>query len=243
MNGQLKQSINKAFEAPALNQQEKKRFLRTLPRPRISMLQFVLIQARYMSKSTLLFSVFLLFPALVGAYYIDKNTLWTVSALIPLLGYLAVAESTRSMMYGMSEFEMSARFSLKSVVFARMCILGLLDFSVLCCLIPLCCISSKIPLLQTGLYLLVPYLLTVTINLWITRCFQSKEMIYGCMSTAILVGGTNVVLPFMADYVYQFSYINWWIILCILLIGKMIYEIYHTIKQTEEYLWNSSLTD
>lgn len=238
MNKQMKRSIQKAFEAPQPDQQEKARFLKTLPQPQISMWKFILTQATYLRKWTLLFSVLLLFPALIGAYYIEKNTLWIVSSFIPFLGLLAVTENARSITHGMSEFEMSTRFSLKSVVLARMGVLGGLDILVLFCLAPLCCIGNHFSLFQTGIYLLVPYLLTVTIGLWITRRFHSREAIYGCMSVAVLISGADIGLHLIADFVYQSSYITWWFVLSVLLIGRMIYETYCTIKQTEELAWN-----
>ena len=238
MNTKIKRNIQKAFEIQEPDQQEMTRFLKTLPQPQISMWQFVLTQTTYLRKWTLFFSMLLLFPALLCSYYIEKNTLWIVSAFIPFLGLLAVTENARSMVYGMSEFEMSTRFSLRSVILARMGILGVLDMFVFCCLTPLCCINNHFSLLQTGIYLLIPYLLTVTIGLWITRRFHGKEAIYGCMSMTVLISGINTGLHFIADFVYQFFYIKWWFILSIFLIGIMIYEIYYTIKQTEELVWN-----
>lgn len=217
--------------------------MRTLPQPKISMFRFILMQAIYMRKLTLVLSVLLLLPALIGAFYISENTLWIVSAFVPILGLLAVAETTRSTMYGMSEFEMSTRFSLKSVVLARMSVLGVLDFIILACVIPLCCTGSRFSLLQTGLYLLVPYMLTVNISLWIVRHFQSRETIYVCMSVAVLVSGANVGLHFITDLIYQNAYIVWWFILSVLLFAGMAHEIYLTMKQAEEYTWNLSLTD
>ncbi len=238
MKRQLKKGIQKVFEAPKPNKREKERFLRTLPQPRISMLQFIMTQAAYLRKWALFLSILLLFPAFIGAYCIDQNTLWTVSALMPFLGLLVVAEGTRSTMYGMDEFEMSTRFSLKSIVLARMSVLGLLDFLILCCAIPLCYSSSNISILQTALYLFVPYLLTVNINLWITRHFRSKEVIYAYLSITVLVSVSNAGLHLMADFVYQLPFVKWWLILSALLAGAMIYEIYITIKQTEELSWN-----
>lgn len=243
MNKKLKNDIQKAFEAPTPNQQEKMRFLRTLPKPKISMWQFILTQATFLRKWTLLISLTLIIPALLGTYYIDLNTIWVISSLIPFLALLAVTESTRSAAYGMIEFEMSTRFSLKSVVLARLSILGILDFIILCCVTPLCCISSEISLFQTAIYLFVPYLLTVNTNLWITRHFQGKESIYACMSIAVLISGLNVSLHFIAKFIYQFSYFNWWLLLAVILIAGMINELSHTIKQTEEYRWNLSLID
>lgn len=237
MNRQLKQEIKKAFAFPEPDRQEKVRFLRTLTRPPLSMRQFIFTQLTYLRKRIIVLSVSLLLPALTGARHVDPDTLWILSALIPFLGLLAVTESTRSAMYGMQELEMSARFSLKSVVLARMSVLGLLDTLVICCLIPLCRISNT-SLLQTGIYLLVPYLLTVNISLLFTRLFHGREAFYSCMCATVLISMGSFGLHLTADFIYQFSYIHWWIILSAVLIGRMAREIYQTIKQTEELTWN-----
>lgn len=243
MNDQLKRSMQKAFEAPQPNQQEKVRFLRSLPQPSISMFRFILTQATYMRKLTFVFSILLLFPAVIGAVNVAEHTLWIVSAFVPILGLLAVTESTRSMMYGMSEFEMSTRFSLKSVVLARMSILGLINFTIIAVLIPLCRIGNRFSLLQTGMYLIVPYLLTVNFSLWIARRVNGKETMYGCMCVAVIVSGINTGLPFLTDLVYQEISIRWWIVLSIFLFIGMAHEIHCTLKRTEEYTWNLSWTD
>lgn len=234
MNRYLQQKLQKAFEIPIPDQREKARFLRTFPRPRISMWQFILTQIAYFRKWTLVLSILFLLPALLGARRIDPDTLWVLSSMIPFLGLLAVAESTRSAMVGMQEFEMYTRFSLKSVTLARLSVLGLLDVLVLCCLIPLCHISSNISLLQTGLYLFVPYLLSVNISLWLTRLFHGREALYGCISATVLVSAGNWGLHLVADFIYQFSYFHWWVILSVLLMGRMAQEIYHTVRQTGE---------
>lgn len=238
MNRHLRQRLQRAFEAPMPDQREKARFLRKLPRPRIRMWKFILTQAAYFRKRTLILSVLFLLPALLSVRQIDPNTLWIISSMIPFLGLLAVTESNRSAMVGMQEFEMCTRFSLKSVTLARWSVLGMLDGLVLCCLIPLCHISSKIPLLQTGLYLLVPYLLTVNTSLWLTRRFHGREALYGCISTAVLVSAGSWGLHLAADFIYQFSFFHWWIILSVFLTGRMIQEIYHTVRQTEELVWS-----
>lgn len=230
MNSQLKKGIQKAFAAPEPDPAEKMKFLNALPRSRISMLQFVLAQAAYLRKFTLSLSVLLLLPALNGADGKDLNTLWVVSALVPFLGLLAVAESTRSATYGMSELEMSTLFSLRSVVLARMSVLGLFDLLLLCCAVSLCSIGSKFTLLQTGVYLFVPYLLTVNISLWIARRFHSRGAVYACMCAAVSVSMANAGLHIIADFVYQFSYLKWWLLLFAILAGAMVYEAYYTIK-------------
>lgn len=150
MNGQLKRNIQKAFKTPELDEQKKAEFLKKVPQPPISMWQFILIQAAYLRKRTWVFSLLLLFPSVIGACHIGYETLWITSAIVPFLGLLAVAENNRSITYGMSEFELSTRFSLKSVVLARMSILGVLDFIILACLVPLCWIGNNFSFIQTG---------------------------------------------------------------------------------------------
>ena len=243
MSNQLKRSIQKAFAAPEPDQQEKARFLRTLPQPQISLFQFILVQASYVRKVSWVLSGLILLLALFGAYNISQDTLWVVSAFVPALGLLAVTEGNRSMMYGMSEFEMSTRFSLKSVVLARMSILGLINFAVIAILTPLCRIGNDVSLLQTGMCLLVPYLLTVNFSLWIARRVNGKETIYGCMCVAVIVSGINTGLRFATDLIYQEIYTSWWLVLSVFLLIELAYEIHCTIKRTEEYTWNLSLTD
>ena len=247
MDNKLKRNIQKAFEAPQSNRQEKSRFLRALPQPRISMFRFICVQASYVRKLSWilsgLISGLILLLALFCAYNISENTLWAVSAIVPILGLLAVTEGNRSMMYGMSEFEMSTCFSLKSVVLARMSILGLINFAVIAVLTPLCRIGNDFSLLRTGMYLLVPYLLTVNFSLWIARRINDKEIIYGCMCVATIVSGINTGLHFVTDLIYQEIYTSWWLVLSVFLLIELAYEIHCTIKRTEEYTWNLSLTD
>ena len=156
MSNQLKQNIQKAFAAPEPDQQDKARFLRTLPQPQIGMFRFIFVQASYVRKISWVLSGLILLLALFCACNINEGTLWVISAFVPILGLLAVTEGNRSMMYGMSEFEMSTRFSLKSIVLARMSILGLINFAAIAALTPLCRIGNDFSLLQTGI---IKYLL------------------------------------------------------------------------------------
>ena len=243
MSNQLKRSIQKAFAAPEPDQQEKARFLRTLPQPQIGMFRFIFVQASYVRQVSWVLSGLILLLALFCTCNIREDTLWVISAFVPILGLLAVMEGNRSMTYGMSEFEMSTRFSLKSVVLARMSILGLINFAVIAILTPLCRIGNDFSLLRTGMYLMVPYLLTVNFSLWITRQVNSRETIYGCICVAVIVSGINTGLRFATDLIYQESYTSWWLVLSVFLLIELAYEIHCTIKRTEEYTWNLSLTD
>lgn len=240
MNIKTKKYIQKVFQAPMPDVQAKAIFLRTLPKPQISTWQFVWRQAAFIRKRTLLLSLLLLLPAFAGCHYLTLNTIWMISSFIPFLALLAVTESTRSAMYGMSEFEMSTRFSIKNVILARLSMWGIIDFIIFCCIIPLCYLDGQISLFQTGIYLFVPYLLTANINLWITRHIRNREYIIYCMAVSTLISGANAGLRIKVGFVYQSSFFHWWLLAAIFLIGEMVYEVCHTIKETEEYTWNLS---
>lgn len=236
MNRYLKQELKKAFALPLPDPQEKTRFLKSLPQSPISMRQFLLTQIAYLRKWVLVLSVLFLLPVLWGGRHMDADTLWALSALIPFLALLAVTESTRSAVYGMQEFELSTRFSLKSVMLARMSVLGLLDAFVLCCLIPFYAAGIKLSLLQTGLYLLVPYLLTVNSSLWLTRRYHGREALYGCLCVAVFVSILNCGLRQFANSIYQFSHLHWWLLFTVFLLGRTVGEIHRTVNQTERYV-------
>lgn len=236
MNRYLKQELKQVFAAPLPDPQEKTRFLKTLPQPPISMWQFLLTQIIYLRKWVLVLSALFLLPVLWGGRYLDADTLWALSALIPFLALLAVTESTRSAVYGMQEFELSTRFSLKSVMLARMSVLGLLDAFVLCCLIPFYAAGIRLSLLQTGLYLLVPYLLTVNSSLWLTRRYHGREALYGCLCVAVFVSILSCGLRQFAKCIFQFSHLHWWLLLAVFLLVKTGQEIRRTVTQTERYV-------
>lgn len=236
MKRYLKQELKKAFAVPLPDPQEKARFLRTLPQSSIPMWRFVLTQTAYLRKWVPVLSVLFLLPTLRSDRDMNMDTLWGISALIPFLALLAVTESTRSAVYGMQEFEMSTRFSIKSVLLARMSILGLLDAFVLCALIPFYAAGIRLSLLQTGLYLLVPYLLTANSSLWIARHFHGREAFYGCLCAAVFVSMLSCGLRLLADTIYRISSLHWWLLSAVFLLGKMGQEIRRTVTQTESYV-------
>ncbi len=234
MNKKLRQSIKKAFEAPEPNQQEKARFLNSLPQPHISMKQFIIVQAAYIRKRTWLFAIALLILALFAARYLGKDAVWIISSFVPFLGLTAVAENNRSVIYGMSELETATHFSLKSILLARMSVLGTLDAVVLICLTPLCSVRSDLSIIQTGAYLLVPYLLSINISLWLARHHHNREITHECMAVSLLVSAANTLCHFAANFIYHISYVGIWYIAAACLTMELVYEIYGTIRYVQE---------
>ncbi len=236
MNQLMKEALKKEFEAPA--PKEKQAFLKGVGPLYISNFQFVLVQASYIKKRVWGLSFLILGAALIAGLLLEQDLLWVLSALMPYLALSAVTENVRSEAYGMAELELASKFSLRSVVFARMEIIGMSHLLLLCFLVTFGHLASFISILQMGIYLLVPYLLTTVLGLWIVRKIHSKEAIYACMGTAIIISVLPMVCRYMIRTFYQMQTIGWWMLVLVILGFLTITEYKKSVDRTEELGWN-----
>lgn len=236
MRKKERQALQRAFAAPPA--QRKDAFLQRLPMPALSYRQFIWGQMSYIRKWTWIVSAVLFSVAWCSAVWLEQDIVWLVSALFPFIAVSAVTEGAKSDIHGMTELEMAARFSRKSVLLARMTILGILHAVLLCLLVPLCWLHGSVTILQTGAYLLVPYLLTTVLGLHTTRTLHGKETGYICMAEAALVSVANVVFRSLFAAMYLPLHSNRWLLACVVLALLTAYEYRKQINQTEELTWN-----
>lgn len=236
MNKKIKKSIKQGFEAP--KPKRKQEFLRSIPTPSIGYFEFVCSQAAYIRKPAWVLSALIFTIALIGAECLKKDMLLCISAFAPLLALSLVTESGRSEFFGMAEFELPAKFSLKSVVLARLGILGVFNFILICVLIPFAFMTRDSTVLQTGVYIICPYLLTAFGGLWTVRKVHGKEAFYLCAGIATSVSVGNVMIYQTVPAFYAERSFAWWIVALIILIAGTANQCYQTIKQTEELAWN-----
>lgn len=236
MNKNLKKGLKDALEPPAPTR--KKEFLNVIPQLKIDNMSFLYLQSMYIPKYVwgIFSSVFGI--ALVGGCFLEKNVLWIISALIPFVALCVITENARSDVYLMSELEMTARFSLKSVLLARMAVLGVSHLLLLIFVIPVCSIYNSMSIFQTGLFLLVPYVLTTTIGLWAVRKTNGIESMYLCMGIAVGISGLNLFTKCILPVIFEAKYTLIWLIVLMVLIVLFITEMKKSIKQTEELAWN-----
>ena len=234
----LKKELQKAFEAPAPTR--KGEFLKTIPQPEISNLSFMLSQIEYIPKYVWGLFGLLFGTALVGGCFREKDVLWIVSALIPFAALSVLTGNVRSDIHRMTELEMSARFSFKSVILARMGILGASHLLLLIFLIPICAVYNAASVLQTGLYLLVPYMLTTSVGLYAIRKTHRTDSMYICMGIAIAISGFSIFIQNTFPGVYGMKYTPIWLIVLIILMISTIKEMVKNIMQTEELTWSLS---
>jgi len=236
MNQKLKELLKEAYQAPV--PERKQDFLRNIKYPKISYSQFILAQAVYIRKWVWVVSFAIFLVALIYGRFMDRNTLWILSSMMPFLAVSSITENIRSEVYGMTELEMASRFSLKSVVLARMEIIGMVHFIVLCFGTLSGYSKDNITIFQTGVYLLVPYLLTDAFGLWVTRKLHGKEAVYTSIGLAVMVS----ILPRLANYaggfIYEADIFVWWLAALIILCGITILEWKKRIERVEELLWS-----
>lgn len=245
MRKELKSALRAECEVPEplrkkefLHRMEKLGYLKELKTPSMSCFAFVGIQMAYIRKWIWAVSAVVFAAAFFGAEFLEKDILWCVSAFMPLLAVTVITESGRSGTYGMAEFELSTRFSLKSVVLARMGILGAADFVLVCLLIPLTFRNGKAGIFQTGVYMLCPYLLTAFSGLWIFRRMHGKEAVYLCAALAMGVSVGISLLYQVFPLLYEERKFVWWLAALIFLIVGTAKQCCRMVRQTEELAWS-----
>lgn len=234
MKKELRRALYDAFEAP--ESQRKKVFLNNIRQPGIGYFKFILLQASYIRKWIWGLSLAVFAVALISGGFLEREVIWVLSALMPYLAAVSIAENVRSEVYGMAELEMASRFSLKSVVLARMGILGVFHLILLCLLVPLGHMHGVSTVLQTGVYLLVPYLLTNAGGLWLVRKIRSRETSYVCMGYAIIISAFPIVSKYTITLLYQPEVFGWWLVLLAILCVATAVEYRKTVVRTEELI-------
>lgn len=236
MNKELKKALHAAFEVPV--PQKKQAFMKRIRNSEISNFKFLLIQAAYIRKWVWGISFVIVMFSLYCGYFMDKYVLWGLSAIMPLLAVSALAENIRSGEYGMAELEMATRFSLRSVVMARMSILGMVHFGVLCLAALLGHPGGDTTLFQTGVYLLVPYLLTDVSGLWMFRKLGKKESLYGAMGLSFVIAAIPSINRELVQVLYGTEYFGLWLVILLVLCAITISETKKNLERTEELTWN-----
>lgn len=238
MKAELKNILRETMEAPA--PERKQEFLQRMKERqshlRIGYGRFVAEQVFYIGKWGWCCSFGIFFMALWMSRYTGKNVLWVFSAIIPFLAVSFMAEGLRSEICGMAELEFATRFSLKSLILARMAIMGTVHLLLLGLTTFLGYRQGDLSFGHTGVYLLVPYLLTNAAGLYLARRIRGRECIYGILAVAAVVA----VLPSAAKILYQEELFAWWLAALLLFSVLTVKEWRRNVERWEEYIWNLS---
>lgn len=219
----LEQQLQVLWQAPAPKRRDA--FLAGRPLPSISHGAFVLTQAAYIRKRVWVLSV-AVFAILVGITAgWQRDALWAAASAMPFFALTAAQEQVRSSVYNMTELELATRFSVKSIVLARMGVLGGFHMVLLLLLLPPLALYEQMKFWHTGVYLLVPYLLTTFLSMVCSRKVRGRETMYLCLGNAVLVGSLQMVGYGMFQW-YSERLFGWWVLALALLLAGNGWEYY-----------------
>ena len=223
-----KELLEQAFSVPA--PKKKRAFLRTLPKQEVGLGTLLLSQAAYIRIWVWAVSFLLFGLVALAAQMVDLNVIWILSAVMPFAALLLIMEFAKSSAYGMSELEMSSRFSLRTILLARMVMLGAVQLLGLLLTIPM----AGMTLVNNGVYLLVPYLLTALLGLIAVRRMRGKEGLFACGSISAFI---CIFCPLSKQFVpvlYKPENRVLWVLAIILLLVGLVKEYRTTINHWEE---------
>ena len=232
MERRLKEELCRYYEAPA--PQRKQEFVRRFGVPHVNLPYLVWMQVRYIYKWVWLVSVGICVVIYAATYIMDEKYVSMVYGLVPFLVLISATESMRSYRYGMEELELSARFSLKSIVMARMAMLGLGNLMVLLVIVNVLGQRAGYHVL----HILTPYFLTAGGGLYIVRTVRGSENTFYCFMLAIAVSFLQMLLPWRFSELFAPNYMPIWTALFVVGIVMTVKESYRTIRMTEDLAWN-----
>ena len=161
--------------------------------------EFLLGQLPYIEKRIWVLSgAILLF--LMGICYNDPGKY--PFALTPLLAAGVLVETGRSYRWKMAELEYSARFSLRSVMLARMFLIGAVDIVGL--LIVICAVSPRLSysMARVFLYMMVPYLCASFLGSVYERKHRADHG-WGSIVICVLSSAFFAAAPFIYGRLYE----------------------------------------
>ena len=190
MNRETKDMIKQAFAIPEPKNRE--RFLKSLRPRKMSMTDFVLTQIPYIRVVSWAVMFCILGTAILCAARGSGNAGRVIAAMIPFAAATSVVETHRSYACEMMEIEAATRFSLRSILFAKMLIMGIVFLGVFAVVTPIVTATLRTSLISTGANILVPYLITMILCLHVERTKAGRSNMY--MSVAVAAGVSVCVL-------------------------------------------------
>ena len=198
-------------------------------------LKIVLTQCSYIRLPVWFVSTLVLLAALTVAG-INENVLLLTSSLIPFVSGIAVWETFRSQIYGMSELEGATFFSVRGVIFTRMLGIGVVNVFLLIALSFICSINGEFGLIRSGVSLLIPYLITSIAGIEFERTSIGRKNVLGCLGISAVVSVLTLVFA-ENNFILPESYNALRYVFTVLLIAFECVEIIKTYRW-EKLSWN-----
>lgn len=226
-----KAELHRGFAPP--KPKRKRAFLRQFPVTSMGLMDVLYSQLGYIQKWVWVLSAVIYAAAVLMIFTDFPYLLQMLSACAPLLALTIITESSRSVRCGMAELELSTRFSLKTVVLARLIPLG--------CIHPLGLLLLSFGFgrpLAAILYSIAPFLLTAFLGLSLTRRYRSHEAVYACGGIAFAISLLTLFSHRLFAALYEGRHLIWWI-MAVGVLAAATGKLYKIILfETEELAWN-----
>lgn len=229
MNGRLKKELCDAFAPPP--PVRKAELLRRVGAGRISLLRFVLMQLGYMRRTVAVLGAAMLALVLAACTVMQEDAARLLSAFAPFLAVSLPLWEQRSYRCGMEELEHASRFSLKTVMLARLAVLGTVHLMLMGLMLLLCGGG----LWERTVRILLPYCTTAAVCLPAVRKFHGSEGGYICAGIAAAVGLFFWMRPYLRLLVLSRPVV---VLVLTAELAAMVYESAKTIRKTEELTWS-----
>ena len=236
MDKKIKKALSDVYHTP--EPIRKKAFLKEYRRRELGRRDFMLTQAGYIRWWNWAASVLLFGGVLWLASWQNSGTVWAAAALTPFLALLIVVENGKSRFYCMEELELSCRMSLRTVVLARMMVLGLFHLFLLGAMIPLTVAWGTVGFFRAGLYLLTPYLFTAALGMELTRRCRGQEGLVACGGAAALVSALGLLAGTGPQKLYLPEFLPWWSGALAVSLAAAALELHMGLRKTEGSQWN-----
>lgn len=199
MNKKWKELLKSSFEAP--KPKGKQAFLLSLDHPKMTNREFLLAQMRYIRKRVWICSGGLLLCILYGSFSSNYSltNIRFVSALMPIIALLVITELIKSMSYKMEELEMSCRYSLTKVIISRFLLIGGFHLAAFFVTIAIMAGNMKLSFYQILFSLMLPYLATCAVCLFVMNHIKIKETTFLCGAIAVIISMIQLVSPELRD--------------------------------------------
>ena len=237
MDKKLKRALTDVYRTPA--PARKIAFLKQHRRRELGRWELVAVQAKYIrwwiwGLSLVLFGLILW----TATTQIMEWRWWSIAAFTPFLALLVVLENGRSRFYNMDELELACRIPRRSILLSRMVVLASFHLALLIGLTLPLAVWGATDIVQTGVYLLTPYLLTAALGMELTRRIRGRDGLLACGSVAAMVSVFGVLLTNIRPALYQRENLSLWLAPLVMAALTAAVEIKLNLSGTEELQWN-----
>lgn len=230
----LIRQLNNVYD---IKSNEANKFIRRIKKSDVSTFGFIISQIKYIRFSLFLklFAYAIVLLVLVLGKGNNQHLLFSYAFPINALIFIYIIDSSRN--NHMEELEMATRFSLKTVILARILISGLLSFVLICFISIFTSLCNNTSLFETFYAFFLPYWATIFLSLKLLRKYRDKGFKY-CLILSLIISLLIEVINLCELNLSLFTNELFMLSTLLLVVILLINELKNYIKNMEELLWS-----